>query len=379
MPHGEPCPLKMRFVEGGPYTKADTPINESLIEDMNVFIFSPDKSLLCSRYFPNGDVSFEELTLSTRLKYTIYALANWGGELECATVEELESLVYAGDDLTALENGKGARILSGQLEDVELSFKEPLTMELRRLLGKVNVKCSFSRLTSGVTVTVKNVSIKNVPKQVGVFADNVAAEVGEGASLSGNKLSGMSYYGVDFYMFENLQGRVEGASGNKNKANLLGEERRSVCTYIEMVCDYLSKTKRGEIVYRFYLGGAGDCDVLRNTYQKVTVNFVGTASQNENSVSVDNGALVDRVTELRLYPSVISFAPGRLGKTYQCWVELLPSTAYNKTVTWSTTDKKVATVDQTGFITTVGIGECSIWAHCQDNPSLDERCIVQVY
>ena len=180
-------------------------------------------------------------------------------------------------------------------------------------------------------------------------------------------------------MFENLQGRVEGASGNKNKANLLGEDRRCVCTYIEMVCDYLSKTKRGEIVYRFYLGGAGDCDVQRNTYQKVTVNFVGTASQNENSVSVDNGALVDRVTELRLYPSVISFAPGRLGKTYQCWVELLPSTAYNKTVTWSTTDKKVATVDQTGFITTVGIGECSIWAHCQDNPSLDERCIVQVY
>ena len=379
MSQEETCPLKIRFVEGGPYTKAVIPINESLIEDMNVFIFSPDKSLLRSSYFPDGNISFEEFTLSTKLKYSIYAVANWGEALECTAVGELESLIYAADELSALENGKGARILSGKLEDVSLSFKEPLTMELRRLLGKVNVKCSFSGLTSGINVTVKKVSIKNVPKEVGIFKDNVAAEVGDGAVLSGNKLSGMSYYGVDFYMFENLQGVVEGATGNKDKANLLGEQRRSVCTYIEMVCDYLSKTKRGEIVYRFYLGGADDCNVLRNTCQNVTVNFVGNASQKENSVSVDNGALVDRVTELRLYPSVISFAPGRLGKTYQCWVELLPSTAWNKTVTWSTTDKKVATVDQTGLITTVGIGECSIWAHCEDNPALDERCIVQVY
>lgn len=379
MPYGEQYPLKIRFVEGGPYTKAETPINESLIEDMNVFIFSPDKALVIRGYFPDGNVSFEEFVLSAKTSYSIYAVANWGEELECATVGELESLEYGGDDdLASQQNGKGAGILSGKRENVYLSFNEPVIMELKRLVGKVNVKCNFSSLASGVELAVNKVSLKNVPVEVALFKDNVASEVGDGGSIEGDALRGISNDGVEFYMFENMQGYVAGASGNKDKANRLDEGSRSVCSYIEMECSLLSKSKRGEIIYRFYLGGKADCNVLRNTSQTVTVNFIGEASQKENSVSVDNSALLDRVTEMRLYPSVISFAPGNFGKTYQCWVELLPATAYDKSVTWSSSDENVATVDQTGFIRTVGVGECSIWAHCQDNPSIGERCIVQV-
>ena len=375
---GEPCPLRIKFVEGGPFTKGDTPINESIIEDINIFIFTPDKHLIRRSYTTGGNLSLEDMVLTTNVSYTIYAVANWGEEIECNTVEELESMMYEGDNLSELQNGKGARILCGRLEDVKLSIKEPLVMELGRLLGKVHVMCNLSRLSSGVSLTIKKVSLKNVPKDVALFKENVAGKVADGGSLEGGMLSEITYKGVDFYMFENLQGDVAGATGNKDKANRLDEGSRSVCSYIEMECSLLSKSKRGEIIYRFYLGGKADCNVLRNTSQTVTVNFIGEASQKENSVSVDNSALLDRVTEMRLYPSVISFAPGNFGKTYQCWVELLPATAYDKSVTWSSSDENVATVDQTGFIRTVGVGECSIWAHCQDNPSIGERCIVQV-
>lgn len=376
---GEPCPLRIKFVEGGPFTKGDTPISESLIEDMNIFIFTPDNLLIRRGFITGSNISLEDMVLTTNATYNIYAVANWGKEIECNTVHELESIMYEGEDLTQLQNGKGGKILSGKLENVKLSFKEPLVMGLGRLLGKIQVKCNLSRLSSGVSLSVKKVSLKNVPKGVALFKDNVAVEVADGESLEGGILQGITYNGVEFYMFENLQGDVAGAKGNKDKASLLGEARRRVCSYIEMECSLVSKSKKGTIIYRFYLGGNSDCNVYRNACQNVTVNFVGNVSEQENSVSVDNGALMDRVTELRVYPALISFAPGTLGATYQCWVEVFPETAYDKSVVWSTTDSKVASVDQTGLIKTKSVGRCNIWVTSVENPSIDERVIVQVH
>lgn len=376
---GEPCPLRIKFVEGGAFTKGDTPIDESVIEDINIFIFTPDKHLVRRGYIAGSNISLEDMVFTTNVSYTIYAVANWGEEIECNTVEELESMMYEGDNLSELQNGKGARILCGRLEDVKLSIKEPLVMELGRLLGKVHVMCNFSRLSSGVSLTIKKVSLKNVPKWVALFKDNVAVEVADGGSLEGGMLSEITYKGVDFYMFENLQGDVAGATGNKDKARLLGEARRGVCSYIEMECNLVSKTKRGAIMYRFYLGGASDCNVYRNACQNITVNFIGNVSEGENSVSVDNGALVDRVTELRVYPAIISFSSGVMGSTYQCWVEVFPETAFDKSVVWSSSNSKVASVDQTGLITTKSPGKCNIWVTSVENPSIDEKVVVQVY
>ena len=376
---GEPCPLRIKFVEGGPFTKADTPISESIIEDINIFIFTPDNLLIRRSYIMGSNVSLEDMLLTTNASYNIYAVANWGKEIECNNALELESMMYVGDDLAALQNGKGAKILSGKLKNVKLSFKEPLVMELGRLLGKVHVRCNMSGLSSGVTLSVKKVSLKNVPQEVALFKDNVAVEVVDGGCMEGGILNGITYNGVDFYMFENLQGDVEGATGNKDKANLLGQARRSVCSYIEMECSLVSKSKRGTITYRFYLGGNTDCNVYRNACQNITVNFVGNVSEEENSVSVDNGALLDRVVELRVYPALIAFAQGTLGATYQCRVEVFPETAYDKSVVWSSTNSKVASVNKTGLITTRSVGKCNIWVTSVENPSIDERVIVQVH
>lgn len=375
---GEPCPLNLKFVEGGPFTKGNEQIDESAIEDINLFIFNPDKSLLCSIFSQDDSISFEDIVLSTNMGYHIYAVANWGEEIGCRTVEELERLAYRGKELTALHKSGAVNILSGKLENAALSVHKPLVMELYRLLGRVQIKCNFSNVASGVGLTVKKVALKNVPAECLVFKDNIAVEVGDGAVIQGNDLDGIGSRGVCFYMFENMQGAVEQSRGYKHKAELLGEEARGLASYVEIECDLVSMSRRGEITYRFYLGGRADCNVMRNVSQDITVNFVGNVSQEENSISVDNSALVDRVTNLMVYPALISFAPGRLGRTYQCWVDLYPATAYNKEVKWYSSDISVAVVDETGLIKTVGLGECDIWAYSCDNPQLKERCVVYV-
>ncbi len=375
---GEKCPLNLRFVEGGPFTKGDTPLDESLIEDMNLFIFNPDKLLLYSKYFHNDSISFEDVLLFTNMKYTIYAVANWGEELDCTTVQELESLVFKGEDMAVLQNGKGGRLLSGKLENVNLSVGAPLDMGLSRLLGKIRLVCDFSRVNSNTKLTVKKVSLKNVPVEGALFKTNVATQVVGGGTLQGGELSGISTQGVEFYMFENVQGEVASGNGNKGKANLLDEHRRSVSSYIEMECDLVSKAKKGTIIYRFYLGTDTDCNVYRNVQQNVCVCFVGDVSQLENSISVDNSALLDRVTQLWVYPALISYAPGNIGAVHQCGVDVIPETAYDKSVLWYTSNKKVATVDQTGLITTKGVGRCEIWVVSNENTSVRERVIVIV-
>lgn len=54
-----------------------------------------------------------------------------------------------------------------------------------------------------------------------------------------------------------------------------------------------------------------------------------------------------------------------------------PEDAWNKTVVWSTSDKEVATVDQTGMVTAVSPGECTITATSADSGVVD-RCKVIV-
>ena len=376
--HSQACRLNLKFVDGGPFTKGEVPIDESAIEDINLFIFNPDKSLFCSSFARNGNILFEDIMLFTNTGYTIYAVANWGMELGCRTVEELENLVYKGEDLKSLHKSRAVNIMGGKLENAKLSVHKPLVMELCRLLGRVHIKCNFSNVAGGVELTIKKVALKNVPAECLVFNDNVAVEVGDGSVLQGEGVNGITRDGVDFYMFENLQGEIERSVGYKNKAELLGEKARNLASYVEFECDLVSARKRGEIIYRFYLGGIADCNVKRNVSQNITVNFAGNVSQDENSISVDNSALVNRVTNLMVYPALISFAPGKLGRTYQCWVDLYPATAYNKEVKWYSSDNSVAVVDETGLITTIGLGECDIWAYSCDNPQLKEKCVVYV-
>ena len=67
----------------------------------------------------------------------------------------------------------------------------------------------------------------------------------------------------------------------------------------------------------------------------------------------------------------------RKGTIFWLYATVEPDDAWNKTVVWSSSDEEVATVDQTGMVTAVNPGECTIIATSADSGVVD-RCTVIV-
>ena len=55
-----------------------------------------------------------------------------------------------------------------------------------------------------------------------------------------------------------------------------------------------------------------------------------------------------------------------------------PMTLADRSVTWTTSDETVATVDENGVVTAVGAGECAITATANADPSFSAQCVVTV-
>lgn len=67
-----------------------------------------------------------------------------------------------------------------------------------------------------------------------------------------------------------------------------------------------------------------------------------------------------------------------IGETLQLTATLLPEEATDKSVTWSSSDEKVATVTAEGLVTAVGIGKAVITATTNDGTSLSATCEITV-
>lgn len=67
-----------------------------------------------------------------------------------------------------------------------------------------------------------------------------------------------------------------------------------------------------------------------------------------------------------------------IGETLQLTATLLPEEATDKSVTWSSSDEKVATVTAEGLATAVGIGKVVITATTNDGTSLSATCEITV-
>lgn len=73
-----------------------------------------------------------------------------------------------------------------------------------------------------------------------------------------------------------------------------------------------------------------------------------------------------------------SYAGITIGESLQLQATISPSNATNKNVTWSTSDKKIATVDDNGIVTGIGFGTCQIKATSKDNSSVVSSCTITV-
>ncbi len=371
--------LGLSFVEDGSYTKGGTSIPEGVVEDVNVYVFGEGGELVCSRFFRGEDVFIGDLQVSPGKEYSVYAVANWGSECIVEDKAAIEALTYSADNPADLYSDRGSAILCGKVDKVLFPLEgDMLEIGLRRLYCNVRLKFHFAYINTGIELSVNRISVKNVPRSVALFSDNVAEDVADGLVFEGDALSMLDSEGVSFPIFENMQGEIAGSSSNKRKASLLSQEQQQVCSFVEMECSYHSAERTGTITYRFFLGTShADCNVPRNTTQTVTVRFMGSVSPNENSVSVDNSALLYRPSIIVVSPSYIQFNSANRS-SMQCNVTIYPTVAYDKRVVWKTSNARVASVDQNGLITTEGKGNCVVTVSSVDRPDVYAEVKVKV-
>lgn len=375
---GEGPLLRLELVDGNPHTKGET-INGTLVEDLNIYLFNSEGVPVFQKYFPDGNFLPQTLEYSKGDKFSVYALANWGVEHAVSSEQEIAALEYAAQNVASLMDERCADVLCGKMDNVAFPLPDgKLAVPVRRIVGKITLVCDLSGIDEGVSLQVQKVTLKNAPVGTLLFADNVAQEVATAAVLEGDALSTLEGEGVDFYLFENMQGYIGDLQENKSKANMLSDGQKMVCSYVELECRVVTDTRRGTVVYRFYLGtDHSDCNVPRGTVQTVTVKFKGAVSHTENSVSVDNSGLGYRAASISLSPSALEYYQKKQF-TCQYTITVYPANADDKRVIWGSTNEAVATVDQNGLMTSRGKGRCYIYARSVDRPEVEGTASVYI-
>ncbi len=363
-------------------TKLGFSVDEDWVKDLNLFLYSNNGELITNIY--REVRSQDDLTFNLKAQdgadCSVFAIANLGYQMDGPNMYRLTESVFGINEYSGMFGENGNCVMSGR-KDFNVKKDEVVTVEMRRIMAKVTVLCNYDNLNSNVQLKINSIKICNIPKEVKYFGKSFAkraSDVIDGNCYMKGNLGSITTTGVDFYTFENYQeAELTGATTNKEKAEMLTSLQLKTCSYIQLEYEFTDSQKFGTIRYLFYLGKSmEDVIVERNNHYTATVFFNGNASRDEISVSVDNSDLKDRITSLTVTPKELFFT--ELNTTSQLSAYTYPSTAYNKLVSWSSSDPSVATVDNNGLVTSVGNGHCSIRATSVEKPYIYDTAEVTV-
>ena len=354
-------------------------VNETLVEDVNLYLFNELGDLVYYLYSEGS--SKVETSVYENMNYSLYALANAHERIYARRVEELQALSYSIADYQEMVSADGSVLMSGSLDAVRLSGRTEVTVNLTRCVAKIVLKCDFSGLNPDVEIITDEVSLRNLPLSVRPFAQSKAAEredVSSSIIVEAPSAEAIQQ-GIVFYQYENMQGLLQEGNLDQTKKWWPDESLYSeICSYVEIKGHYSSSRKVGAITYRFYLGKdmVADYSVERNRQYTVVLCFNGDGAVEENTWRVDNSEIVDLVTSVEISPESHKFT--ELGASLQLSATVQPLTAANKTLQWSSSDEKVATVDQSGKVTAAGDGACTITAASTDGTNISAECAITV-
>lgn len=92
-------------------------------------------------------------------------------------------------------------------------------------------------------------------------------------------------------------------------------------------------------------------------------------------VSTQTGPPVQLVTSITLSQTSLTI---NMGETQVLTATVLPTNASNKKVVWTSSDPNIASVDQTGMVTAVNVGICTITCSATDRSGIKTECRVTV-
>lgn len=255
-------------------TKAIIP-DEDIIRSLNIVIFEEGvKEGHLYQPSLNTDKAQMEARLVKGHRYSFYALANCGGKIEADSIEDIHDLVYRQESRDGFPDGLP---MAGVLEDVLIEDRNTtIRIPLVRAAAKVSLCIDRSRLSPGVEMYVKRVSIGNYPRYVSMFSPcRVSTSYDRfdlGYDLTASQCSSLNQTGregrsgtASLYLLENMQGRI--SEGSRTDENL--------CSYIEIEIFYKSSdliSYDKNLIYRFFIGeDADDLNVERNCHYRITV------------------------------------------------------------------------------------------------------------
>lgn len=383
--------IDLNFKLSGIESKSEVEMNDVLVEDVNVFVVDELGSVIYKGYHTNT-VKLE-IEAYEKMLYCVYAIANAGEALDGRNVEEIEGLVYSIPDISHITSPNGAVLMSGKTDPQQLAGSNAtsctttgtgtrsVTVYLTRCIAKVKLTADYSQLNDDVEITVTKVQLRNVPACVNIFGESRITE--KRNSIDGETIirpSGTELArGVVFHQFENMQGTLQPANTvQQEKQWNTSNPYSALCSYLELKATYSSPRKYGDILYRFYLGKdmVTNYDVKRNSQMNITVSFINDGAVDENTWRVDNSEIADCVSNISLSPVSLEF--DRLGETKGITATVSPITAPNKSLEWKSSDETVATVDNAGFVTSIGNGTCVISASSTDGSNIISTCTVTV-
>lgn len=367
--------LKFKVVETAA-TKGYVQVSEAVVSDLNVFVYDSENKLFECRYI--SDISEGvSVDVNTKEDVSVYILANVGdytSDKALRSVDGMESAVWKFADISEMAAESGALPMTGKVEKRKFANDEEVTVNLTRLVAKLRIKVDTTLLDNNVELfDIQKVRIRNINSSIGFFTKSRAERsdyiIKDGGSKEGVELSDLYGGGVDFYIPENAQGNL--LSGNEEESRHIPPlEYAGLCTYLEILVKYRNKEHYNDsLVYRYYIhnGNMDNFDVLRNTMYVCRTWFHGSGI-NENSWRVDVSGMKDLVTSVEVFPDSMKFT--QEGDIFQFYAEVLPVSAENNELMWSSDNVDVVTVDQTGMVSVVGDGVCKITAMATDGTGI---------
>ncbi len=110
-------------------------------------------------------------------------------------------------------------------------------------------------------------------------------------------------------------------------------------------------------------------------YQLDVADYAGNETSYRLFVNIDEADKPEDVQSVTVLPETAEVFPGG---TAQLFAEVLPYNLTDRTVTWSSSDETIATVDENGVVTAHKPGECTITATSNQNPEIKGSCTFTV-
>ena len=373
--------LTIRINSAVMYSRADLP-EEDVVSNVRIFIYN-DYGVL--EAMSDGQEYELKSRLLTERSYSVLALVNMDQEVQSDSFEEMTHSRYIMESPYDYECGMA---MSGVLKDVYLDDDMTLDINVERLMAKISIRVDRSRLEQGTEFSVRKVRIGNCPDNAAIFQESriidsdecfdVGFEREDTEILNISDSHGMSGE-LSLYMLENLQGQFSdnGPASETEKVFDEDDERRHLCSYIELEMDYHSDSlfcTEEPLIYRFYIGeGLNSLDVERNCHYHVTICPDGDGLC-DDIWRIEKGGLHSYVQEIILSEETVLL--DYKGKSTKLEATVYPSHSYNKRLIWESSDPDIASVDLEGKVTAMNEGECRIICSSTDGSGITASCNV---